>query len=284
MKIFSKNKKTQENKQPLKVNAGIAFGGGGTRGFAHIGVIRAFEECGIEFAYTAGTSAGAIAASCYAAGMTSNDMEELIKDLKIRDIRNSRVFFIASDSYNIEKLMQKAFDDTTFEELKKPLAVVAVDLKSGDEVVIKNGKIAKAVSASCAVPGIFTPVEYGFYNLVDGGLANPVPADILRGMGAEKVVSVDLNPARGNGTDSKKFLDVIFATFRIAMKATAIRGIVNSDIIIQPDLAKFKATSPQGSDDMIKAGYDAAMESMDQIRELLKIPASYIKKNVEKED
>lgn len=272
MKIFGKKTEQETDvKKPIKVNAGIAFGGGGTRGFAHIGVIRAFEECGIEFSYVAGTSAGALAGSMYAAGISSKKMEEFIKPLKVSDIRNSKLFFIASDSYNIEKLVRNAIGDKTFEELNKPLAVIAVDLKSGDEIVLKNGDIAKAVSASCAVPGIFSPVPYGFYNLVDGGLSNPIPADILRVMGAEKVISVDLNSTRGNGTDSVKILDVLFATFRIAMKSTAVKGIVNSDIILRPDLSKFKASNPKGAEDMIKIGYETAMAAMDEILKLLKI-------------
>lgn len=272
--IFKKDrtKPVQEIKKPvIKVKAGIAFGGGGTRGFAHLGAIKAFEECGIEFSYIAGTSAGALAGGLYACGVKSEEIISFAKELKVKDIRNSKLIFFASDSYNIEKFVKQLIGDKTFEELDKPLSIIAVDLKSGDEVVLKSGSIAKAISASCAVPGVFTPVVLDDYNLVDGGVVNPIPSDILRMMGAEKVVSIDLNSARGNGTDSLKMLDVLFASFRIAMKSTAIKGVINSDIIINPDLSKYKASSPKGMEEMIKIGYDVTMQAMDEIKELLKI-------------
>lgn len=272
--MFGKTKEmteVKEVKKVTKVKAGIAFGGGGTRGFAHIGALKAFEECGIEFSHVAGTSVGAIMASCYACGKKSFELIDIIKTVRKKDIKNSKLFFVSSNSANIEKLVYSAIGDKTFEEVNKPLAVVAVDLISGDEVVLRNGPIAKAASASCAVPGIFSPVKYGFYHLVDGGLANPIPSDVLRTMGAEVVISIDLNSVRGNGTNSTRFLDVIFATFRIAMKSTAIKGIVNSDIMINPDLSKFKATSLDGMEEMIQIGYDATMAQMSNIRELLRI-------------
>ncbi|MCL1901881.1 MAG: patatin-like phospholipase family protein [Firmicutes bacterium] len=272
--MFSKTKEKEikeVKKVVTKVKAGIAFGGGGTRGFAHIGALKAFEECGIEFSHIAGTSVGAIVASCYACGKKSSEIIDIIKKVRKKDIKNSKFFFISSNSANIEKLVHSAIGDKTFEEVNKPLAVVAVDLVSGDEIVLKNGPIAKAVSASCAVPGIFSPVRYGFYNLVDGGLANPIPSDVLRTMGAEVVVSIDLNSARGNGTNSTKLFDVLFATFRIAMKSTAIKGIINSNLMINPDLSKYKATSLDGMDDMIKIGYEATMTQMQNIKELLKV-------------
>ena len=272
--MFRKNKKNQpeEIKKPaVKVKAGIAFGGGGTRGFAHIGAIKAFEECGIEFSYITGTSVGSLVGSLYACGIKSYEMLEFAKDLKVKDIRNSRIIFISSNSYNIEKVLSQVIGDKTFEELSKPLCVIAVDLKSGEEIILKSGNIAKAVSASCAVPGIFTPVVIDSYHLVDGGVINPIPSDTLRMMGAEKVVAIDLNSARGNGTDSLKMLDVLSASFRIAMTSTAIKGVINSDILINPDLSKYKATSIKGMDEMVQIGYDATMAVMDEIMEMLKI-------------
>jgi len=275
--MFGKSKEitekaiTEVKKTVTKVKAGIAFGGGGTRGAAHLGAVKAFEECGIDFSYVAGTSVGSMAAAFYAYGLKSQKIYEYLKTIRAKDVRNSKLFFISSNSANIEKVVRQIIGDITFEEVKKPLAAVAVDLVSGDEVVLKNGPIAKAVSASCAVPGIFSPVQYGFYNLVDGGLSNPIPSDVLRAMGAEVVVSIDLNSTRGNGTNSVKLLDVLFATFRIAMKSAAVKGIVNSDIMINPDLSKYKATSLDGMEDMIQIGYDATMAQMPAIKELLKI-------------
>ena len=104
--------------------------------------------------------------------------------------------------------------------------------------------------------------------MIDGGLANVIPSDIARQLGAEVVVSVDINSTRGQGTDSIKTLDVFFAVFRIAMKSTAVKGIMNSDIIIMPDLKSYKATKFQGWNEMVEEGYRAAIEVIPQIKEL----------------
>ncbi len=255
--------------KPSKVRAGIAFGAGGTRGYAHIGVIRALEEHGIDFQYVSGCSAGSLAAALYCYGMNSYEMERAMREIRYEDLRSSRILFFPSKSKSIEDLVKKLIGDTTFEQLNRPLALIAVDLKTGEEIILNYGELAKACSASCAVPGVFTPVEYGEFRLVDGGLTNPVPADILRVMGAQKVISIDIHSGRGFGTDSTKILDVLRAAFRIGMKSTAIKGIVNSDVIIQPDCHQYNQTKLEHMDEMIEEGYRAAMEKMDEIKELL---------------
>ena len=164
--------------------------------------------------------------------------------------------------------MYKIYGDICFSDLSKKFALSTVDLRTGEEVVLSEGNLAKAVSASCAVPLIFSPVKWEDYLLIDGGLANVIPSDIARQLGAEVVVSVDINSTRGQGTDSIKTLDVFFAVFRIAMKSTAVKGIMNSDIIIMPDLKSYKATKFQGWNEMVEEGYRAAIEVIPQIKEL----------------
>jgi NTE family protein len=270
LSLFKKGEKVKKTKTFIpKFKAGLALGGGGARGFAHIGVIKAFEENDIDFPMVTGTSVGSLVGSIYAYGLNSSQMIELAKSIDAREIRTSKLFFRPSPSKNIEDLMYKIYENITFSDLQRKFALVAVDLKSGEEVVITEGNLAKAVSASCAVPLVFTPVEWEGHRLVDGGLANVVPSDVARQLGAEVVVSVDINSTRGSGTESTKMIDMFFAVFKIAMKSTAVKGIMNSDIIIKPNLKSYKPTRLDGWNDMIEEGYRAALEAVPKIKELL---------------
>lgn len=262
MDIFKTDKK-RKNK------VGIAFGGGGARGFAHLGVLKAFEENGIVFDEVAGTSVGSIVGSLYAFGLSSDEMFEAAKKLKASDIKTSKLFFRPSSTEGIENLVKSLIGDAHFEDMKKPLTVVAVDLKSAKEVHITHGSVVKAVAGSCAVPGFFEPVVFGDLNLVDGGLQNTIPADVLRKSGCKYVVGVDINPTRGNGTESTKTLDVLEASLRILMKANAVKGKIYSDVSIDVDTSEFKSTSLEGADEMYKRGYEAGLKAVPKIKELI---------------
>ena len=261
-RLFFKDKKK-------KFKLGLAFGGGGTRGFAHLGVLKAFEEHGIVFDEVAGTSVGSIVASCYAFGLSSDEMLDVAKKIKVSDIRNSKVFFVPSKTEGIENLVKTLIGDAYFEDMKKPLTVVAVDLKSAKEVHITQGSVVKAVAGSCAVPVIFNPVDFGEYRLADGGLQNTIPADVLRNNGCKYVVSIDVNPTRGNGTDSTKLVDIVSASLRIMMKSNAVKGKLYSDIVIETDTSKFKSTKIDGADEMYQIGYETALKAIPQIKALL---------------
>ena len=261
-KMFGKTEKR-------KFKVGIAFGGGGTKGFAHLGALKAFEENGIVFDEVSGTSVGSMVASLYAFGLSSDEMYEKAKKLKVHDIRDSKLFFVPSSSEGIENFIKKSIGDAHFEDMKKHLTVVAVDVISGREVHITKGNVAKAVAGSCAVPGIFSPVEFGEYRLLDGGLQNTVPADVLRHNGCKYVISVDCNSTRGQGTESTKIVDVILASIRIMMKSNAVKGKMFSDVCIELDTSKFKSTSLDGAEEMYKIGYETTLKAIPKIKELL---------------
>ena len=270
LKTPQKNKKLDSNGyHKLKFKLGLALSGGGTRGFAHIGVLRAFEEEHIHFDCVAGTSAGSLFGSMYCAGVTCEQMIEVSKQVKKRDIVGS--LFIHSDSANIAKVANRLLEDRTFADLSVPFACVAVDISDGQEVILTQGSVAKAVSASCAVPIVFTPVEMDGMVLVDGGLLNNMPADVCRSMGAEIVIGVDLNCHRGSGTTSRKLKDTLLATWSIATKSSMFKGHHNSDLVIEPELLEFKNTSLKHVDEMVEEGYRAAKEKMEEIKELLQI-------------
>ncbi len=247
---------------------GVAFGGGGARGMSHIGVIKAFEEFGLQFDYFAGTSVGSIIGSAYANGLTSKDMLEIAKDLRVKDIRTNKVIFMPSKTDGLEKLMIDTFGDINIEDLKKPFSAVAVDIKSTKEVCITHGNLAKAVAGSCCVPGIFQPVEFGDRLLCDGGLQNTIPANVPRYFGCDYVIAVDCNSTRTYGTDSSKVLDVLGCAIRVLMKSNAVKGYLCADLVIGTDNKRFKSTSLEGIDEMVEHGYHNAIDLMPQIMQI----------------
>lgn len=263
---------------------GLVLSGGGARGFAHIGAIKAFEEERIVFDYVVGTSAGSIVGALYAYGYSSAQMIDFANSLTNHDIKGRRILMVNSPSSKIEALVDRMMQGATFDDLKMPFRAVAVDIVSGEETVLSSGKVAKAVSASCAVPFIFTPVKIDDALLVDGGLLNTIPSDVARTMGAEYVISVDINSTRGQGAKSTHLFDTATAVWRIVMKSTAYKGYMNSDVTIQPDLARFSSTTlKQNISAMIEEGYNATKLAMPEIKDLLGIkPPKASKTNKDK--
>ena len=274
MRLFGKRQRQQQCEtaqfHKLKFKLGLALSGGGTRGFAHIGVLKAFEEEHIKFDCVAGTSIGSLVGAAYCANVSTDSMIELSHSVTKRDILN-RLFTIGSNSANIERVANKLLCDKTFDDLTTPFSCVAVDIADGQEVILTKGSVAKAVSASCAVPAIFTPVALDDMTLVDGGLLNNMPADVCRLMGAEIVIGVDLNHNRGKGTTSHKLVDTLVAIWNITTKGTMYKGHHNSDVVIEPELGQYKNTTLDFIDERIAEGYRAAKEAMPEIKELLQI-------------
>ena len=267
---FFKKKDDGRLKKYKDLKVGISFGGGATRGFAHIGAIKAFEEAGITFDFVAGTSAGSLIGAFYAAGKTYEEMVEIAKSIKEKDIRTSKIILIPSKTTGIENLIIDNLGDIDIQDLPVPFAPVVVDIKSTEEIALRRGNLAKAVAGSCAVPGVFAPVEFEDKLLADGGLQNTIPADIPKLFGCDYVVSIDVNSTRAYGTSSTKLLDVMGASIRILMKSNAIKGYVYSEVIIRPDLKRFKSTSINGFEDMIEEGYKATKAMIPEILEIFK--------------
>ena len=251
-----------------KIKVGVAFGGGGTRGFCHLGAIKAFEQFGIDFDFVAGTSAGSLAGAFYSAGYTFKQMYDAIKDVKEKDIRKNIIPFTPSKIDGVGEIIINNLGDINIEDLKKPFAAVAVDIKSTKEICFAKGNLAKAVMGSCAVPGIFQPVIYDDMILCDGGLQNTIPADIPKYFGCDYVIAVDVNKSRTYGTDSVKFIDVVSCSIRILMRSNALRGYVNADLVVAPETKRFKSTRTDGMEEMIEEGYKATVDAMPQIMEI----------------
>lgn len=264
-----KNSKKSESRPPKPYHKlGLALSGGGTRGVAHIGALKAFEENGIKFDCVAGTSAGSILGALYCAGLPFDEMLQAAKALTRKDLLNNR-FVFGSDPHSIEQAATRVLGDVTFDSLALPFAAVAVDIRTGSEVVLNSGSVCSAIAASSAVPMLYKPFIMDDMALVDGGLLNNMPADVCRKMGAELVISVDLNHNRGHGTSSDKILDTIVAVWTITTKSTMYKGQINSDVIITPELSEYKNTKLLYLDEMVQEGYRATLAQMDEIKQLL---------------
>ncbi|MBQ8749353.1 MAG: patatin-like phospholipase family protein [Clostridia bacterium] len=266
MRFF--RRKQKEFKRNKNVKIGLALGGGATRGFAHIGAFKAFEEAGIEFDFVAGTSAGSLAGAMYASGMKVDDMINIASNIREKDIKLSKIVFVPSKTDGIENLVKSALGDIDIQDLPIPFSPIVVDLKSTEEIALRRGNLAKAIAGSCAIPGVFVPVEFEDKLLADGGLQNTIPADIPKLFGCDYVVAIDVNSTRAYGTNSSKVLDVMGASIRILMKSNAIKGYVYSEVMVTPDLKRFKSTSVDGMAEMIEEGYKATLAKMPEILEL----------------
>lgn len=182
-------------KKGLKI--GLVLGSGSARGLAHVGVILALEAYNIPIDIIAGTSIGSVIGSLYASGATIKQLEEVTLSIKM-----SKTLFMLDSTFphsglisgdRIEKMLnQFALKDKTFDDLSISFAAVATDVESGAKVILNQGKVIDAVRASIAIPGIFTPVKYGDYYLVDGGVVDPVPVDVVQMMGADIIIAVSL--------------------------------------------------------------------------------------------
>ena len=186
-------------------SVGLALGGGSARGWAHIGVIRALTEAGIDIDYVVGTSIGSVVGSVFAAG-NIKDLEEVAVRLDWKQI--AYLFDVVLpksgliDGKKVAGFVQNNLRKTNIEELSIPFCAVSTDLNTGEEVVIREGDIIEAVRASISIPGIFTPVRNNGRVLVDGGLVNPVPVSVAREMGADFVIAVDLSHGIVGGKES----------------------------------------------------------------------------------
>ena len=185
-----------KRRQNIRKKIGLALGSGSARGWAHIGAIRALRDAGIQLDYVAGTSIGALVGAVYASG-DIDSLEEVVLKFDWKRIAHFfDVVFPKSgliDGNKVADFVRTHVKEINIEELPVPFSAISTNLATGKEVVIQEGDIIEAVRASISVPGIFTPVRKNGTILVDGGLVNPVPVNVVRQMGADFVIAIDLN-------------------------------------------------------------------------------------------
>lgn len=271
--FFKKKKDDSKIEVSRKTKLGLALGGGGCRGIGHIGALKAFEELGVKFDYVAGTSVGSIVGSLYALGKSADEMIDIVKSLKKKEITKGSIPFIKpAKSERLEEVLNRIYGDIlVFSELKVPLSVVCTDLKTGKEVDFDYGNVAKVVSGSCAVPGVFTPVVHENMHLIDGGLRNNVPVDVVKKMGANVVFAIDVNHLRGSGTGSLSTISVLTSTIGIMMQSKVDKTLEMADLIFEPSLETFSPLKLEDIDEMIQIGYDTVMANKQKIEKMLKL-------------
>ncbi len=204
MKLFHLPSSKSPTRRPI---IGLALGSGSARGLAHIGVLRALEEAGIEANVIAGTSIGALVGAVYAAGRIRELEAEFRRfDWKTIGSMFDPVFPRSGliNGRKIEGFIKSHLPARTFDELPIPFRAVATDLGTGHEVILADGDLLSAVRASISVPGILTPVNHDGRILLDGGLVNPVPVSVARALGADIVIAVDLNHDIVSGRSAAK--------------------------------------------------------------------------------
>jgi NTE family protein len=179
-----------------KAKIALALGGGAARGWAHIGVLRALDEAGIEIGMIAGTSIGALVGGCYLAGKL-DELEEFARSLTMRRIASLLDLTIGGSGLfggmRLTKRMAEHLEGLNIEDLDRPFVAVAAEVNTGHEVWISNGSLITALRASYALPGIFEPIRSNNRTLVDGALVNPVPVSVCRSYEQPLVCAVNLN-------------------------------------------------------------------------------------------
>jgi len=282
-----------QSKQP---KIGLALSGGGARGAAHIGVLRELEKQNIHIDYIAGTSMGAIIAGLYASGMNADqidqayngiDWENVLNDstprqeLSMRRKFDQEIFQLDKKigvkdgkielpagvirgqklELELQKLLMHVADVVDFDQLPTPFRAVASDIASNQAVIIGSGSIAQALRASMAVPGVFTPVTIDGKLLVDGGITNNLPVDVVRQMGAEIVIAVDIGSQLLKMDETVSVITIAEQLTNILVRRTTDEQIATlkvNDVLIVPDLGDFSSGDFTGSPSLIMKGEQAA--------------------------
>ena len=279
---------------------GLALGGGSARGFAHIGVLRWFEEHRIPIDYISGTSMGGLIAGAYASGMSPQEIQDLMNAV------DWDLMFIADSPYRYKTFRRKqdkrrypsqlefglksgftlpgglnpgqqvallldrialAYGNMeSFDQLPTPFRCVATDLKNSEAVVLGRGSLAQAMRATMAIPGVFTPVNFENWLLVDGGAVNNIPADVTKKMGADTVIAVNVGADSPTEQQTRASLVSLLGRTIDTMMTTSIRNALkDADVIVDPDLIGLTSGDWRRSGDLAERGYKAAEALRDKL-------------------
>lgn len=268
--LWRKTVNLEKDKRP---KVALVLGGGGARGFAHIGVFRALEEEKVPIDLVVGTSVGSIAGAFYCAGASLDKLEELAKDITYKSISNfsipSIVGMLLSEelltNVQIEELLKNNLGDLRFEELKIPLICVATDLNTGERILLRDGSVAFAARASSTVPGLFKPVEYRQRYLVDGGLLENVPVGIAKLFDPDVIIAVPVSADITKNTTTSVF-SILMQAIYIQGKAMDQENIDAADVLIRPDVGEMSAADLPNAYHTIDKGFAAAKYSLRDIK------------------
>lgn len=248
------------------METGIVLSGGGSRGIAHLGVLKALEELGVKISIISGSSSGAILGALYSNGYTPDEIFQII--LKLRFFKILRPAFSLRGLLKMdgtEALYTKYITANSFEELKTPLIVNATDVQLGKTRYFSEGELIRPLMASSCVPVIFKPVVCNDRLYVDGGLLNNLPAQILKGK-CDKIIGSHTNPIDENFTVTN-IRSMIERTFLLSINANAYPQRRFCDLFIEPPLLKtYKVFSTGKLKEIFKIGYEYTLSIKEQLK------------------
>lgn len=227
----------------MRPKIGLALGSGGFRGFAHIGVIQILQENNIPIDYISGASIGSLVAAFYSVNSNLDSLEDEVLSSKVKEklptlfdfgFRNGLV-----SGRKFEEFLEKMLGPKNFNDCKIPLEIVATDLIGGQAKILNKGKLALAVQASSSIPLVFEPVKYRGKLLVDGGLSNPVPVNLLQKMGAEKIIAVNLYHENEFINKSFNMPNIALRASRIVLHNLAKQSVLGADVVMNPDTSAY---------------------------------------------
>lgn len=255
---------------------GLALSGGGARGIAHLGVMKALQEMGIGFDQIAGTSAGAIAGALIAQGYSPDESLKIIESSSfVRHLRPAwnRMGLLRLDT--AIDLYKKYIPHDTFEGLQIPLHVTTVDLNAGEQVIFDQGELIRPVLASCCLPGIFEPMLINKRQFVDGGVLNNLPVDVIENK-VDFLIGSHCNPF-GTTKPIRSMRGVIERSIILAVQSKTREKFVRCGILLEPaGLVGYSPTDISKARELFRIGYQHARSMADDIDKALNRPIQEI--------
>ena len=254
-----------------KPRIALVLGGGAARGFAHVGVIRTLEQEKIPIDLLVGTSVGSLIGAIYAHDANSFELEWTAFSLEKSDLLD---YTLLSSSMGpvkgdkLEEFVQAKVPVANIEDLRIPFAAVATDLNYGKRVVLDRGPLARAIRASCSIPGVFQPVSYQGKLLVDGGVVDNIPIDVARERGADIVIAVDISENVVN-TNITNLVDVTLQAVNIMFKESMSQKKLAADVLITPDVGNVAMMDFTQKKRCMQAGIDATQRAIPAIRKAI---------------
>ena len=259
-------KSPRTSQRPAKI--ALVLGGGGCRGYGHIGFLKGIDEPGLKPDLIVGSSVGSLIGALYAAGVSPVQLERVGRQVSANTLRdwvfpNLGVFGGA----RIARFVKAQTPIRLIEALPIRFAAVTTDLQNGKRVVLDRGDLAIAVQASSSLPGLMEPVRFGGRYYVDGNLSSPVPVTAARELGADRVVAVDVSfpPEQA---DLKDPLDALYQGFSILTRRLALEDRERADLAIEPGLPTHNDMSQATLAALVAAGYQAAQDSLPHLKRL----------------
>ncbi|MCL2485620.1 MAG: patatin-like phospholipase family protein [Endomicrobia bacterium] len=251
----------------------LVLGGGGARGFSHIGVFNVLQAEQVPVDLVVGTSIGSIVGAFYCAGMPMSKAEELAKNFTWKSVSDISATSMLSmlftenllSNEKIETFLNENIGDLRFDQLQIPMVCVATDLNTGERVLLRDGSVSFAARASATLPGIFKPVEYRQRYLVDGGLSENVPVNIAKLFDPDIIIAVAVSAdISKNSTDN--VFETLMQSIYIQGKALDGENLRQADIIIRPEVGEISAIDMAGAYGTIEKGFIAAKKAVKQIK------------------